>query len=193
MVTFQQTIKMQLEGLKILLVEDNGTDVMLITRQIEKIVDNPRIEVATTLEVVEKKLNDFVPNIILSDYNLPTCTGMEVLELSRRISPATTFIFVTGTINDEELAANTILSGASGYILKKHINILGEKLKPFFAAAQKNSSTSEIVRERVEQSRRTIAQIEEFLKNASLENLSHQEGIAKIREDLKKMRRDYGL
>ena len=193
MVTFQQTIKMQLEGLKILLVEDNGNDVVLITRQIEKIVDNPQIEVATTLEVVKKKLNDFVPNIILCDYNLPTCTGMEVLELSRRISPSTTFIFVTGTINDEELAANTILSGASGYILKKNINLLSEKLKPFFTAAQKNSSTSEIVRERVEQSRKTIAQIEEFLKNASLENLSHQEGIAKIREDLKKMKRDYDI
>ena len=184
---------MELEGLKILLVEDNGNDVMLITRQIQKIVENPQIEVATTLEMIEKKLANFFPNIILCDYNLPTCTGMEVLELSRRISPATTFIFVTGTINDEELAADTILSGASGYILKKNINLLGEKLKPYFLAAKKNSATSEIVRQRVEESRRTISRIEEFLKNASMENLTHQEGIAKIREDLKKMRRDYDI
>lgn len=184
---------MELEGLKILLVEDNGSDVVLITRQIEKVVKDPQIKVATTLNTVEVQLKQFIPNIILCDYNLPTCTGMEVLELSRKVSPLTTFIFVTGTINDEELAANTILSGASGFILKKHINNLGEKLKPYFVAVKKNSTTSEVVRQRVEESRRTISKIEEFLKNASKENLSHQEGIAKIREDIQKMKRDYGI
>ncbi|RZS99856.1 response regulator [Aquimarina brevivitae] len=182
---------MDVESLKILLVEDNAEDVALVTRQIQKIVDQPKIEIATTLDSIKEVVNSFIPNIILCDYNLPTCSGMEVLELCRNISPATTFIFVTGTINDEELAANTILNGASGYLLKKNINQLHQKLRPYFVAASKNSPTTEIIRGRVEETRETIRKIEEFLKHASIENLSHQKGIIKIREDLKKLKGDY--
>ena len=59
---------------------------------------------------------DRKPDIIISDYQLPSYTGMDVLEYAQKKSPMTAFIF--STIQDEEIAANTILNGASVYILK---------------------------------------------------------------------------
>ena len=107
--------------LRILLVEDNDTDALLIQRHLRKLVESPQIEVVEDLEACRHQLVNFVPDLVLSDYNLPTCTGMEVLKLSQEIDPELPLIFITGTIDDEELAANTILAGASGYILKKNM------------------------------------------------------------------------
>ena len=132
-------------SLRILLVEDNEADAVLIERQINKIVEKPTLEVVDNLVEVRDRLVNFVPDVVLSDYNLPTCTGLDVLELVKEYDPELGFIFITGTINDEELAANTILSGASGYILKKHINNLGEKLEPLLKKVMLNMVSQEAI------------------------------------------------
>ena len=103
-------------ALKILLVEDYEIDADLITMQIHKIVENPEIKVVDNVEDCNNKLHNFVPDVVISDYNLPTCTGLDILKLVKKFDENLAFIFVTGTIDDDELAANTILSGASGFI-----------------------------------------------------------------------------
>ncbi|WP_378186574.1 response regulator [Aquimarina sp. W85] len=177
--------------IKILLIEDNDTDVFLIKRQIDKIASNTVIQTAIDLSEIEAKLRVFTPDIILCDYNLPRCTGMEVLELIRNSSPATTFIFVTGSINNEELAANTILNGASGYILKKDMANLHSKLLPYFQAVDKNSAVRNSAKRRIDESKEAVAIIEEFLKNSFEENQIHKESISKIKEDLFKLKTKY--
>ena len=110
------------EPLQILMVEDNPSDSTLIKREISKIAENATISVCNNLRDFKLALSNLKPDLILSDYNLPTCTGLDILELAQEVAPSVTFIFITGTINDEELAADTILNGASGYILKKNIS-----------------------------------------------------------------------
>lgn len=123
---------MILEKLKILIVEDDFIDYQLITHQIVKVLKSPSIAHATNFLEFTNELKAKTPDIIISDYNLTGCSGMDILNYAMEKFPTKYFIFLTGTINDEEIAANTILNGASGYILKKNMPQLSEKLKPHF-------------------------------------------------------------
>ncbi|MFI8379952.1 response regulator [Leeuwenhoekiella sp. NPDC079379] len=179
------------EPLQILMVEDNPSDSTLIRREISKVAENATISVCNNLSDFELAVENLKPDLILSDYNLPTCTGLEVLEMAQQLAPSVTFIFITGTINDEELAADTILNGASGYILKKNISTLHKRLEPYLKAISNNGPYINPVRQRILESKKLVSDIELFLENFSKENMSHRDGMHKIQEDLKRLKIGY--
>ena len=179
------------ETLKVLLVEDNPADVTLIKREIFKADPNAEVEVCKNLNEFRSLVAATTPDLILSDYKLPTCSGLEVLEEAQEIAPSVTFLFVTGAINDEELAADTILNGASGFILKKNISNLHKRLEPYFNAITNNGHLVHPVRKKILESKRLVKDIELFLENFSKENMSHREGMLKIQEDLKRLKTGY--
>lgn len=179
------------EALKILMVEDNPADVTLIKREVSKIAENAEVSVCNTLSDFKKIIVSNPPDLIISDYNLPTCSGLEILESAQRLVPSVTFLFITGTINDEELAADTILNGASGYILKKNISVLHKRLEPYLNAIAKNGPMMHPVRKKIVESKKLVKDIEVFLENFSRENMSHREGMLKIQEDLKRLKSGY--
>lgn len=178
--------------LRILLVEDLETDASLIKRQINKIVKSAEIEVVDNLEDCKRVLLNFAPDVVLSDYNLPTCNGLEVLEMVKKYDEGIDFIFITGTINDEELAANTILNGASGYILKKHMNYLSEKLEPLLKKVVINMSGRVELRERIRENKITVNQIYDYLDKINQDNSEHQQNIRKIKEAINQFNMDNG-
>jgi response regulator of citrate/malate metabolism len=177
-------------SLRILLVEDHKTDAELIIRQIHKIVKSPLIEVTDNLEGCKELLLKFAPDVVLSDYNLPQCTGLDIMELVRDHDENIDFIFITGTINDEELAANTILNGASGYILKKHMNYLGEKLEPLFKKVLINMVAKDDLRERIRNNKITVNEIYDYLDKINADNAEHRQNIDKIRNAINQFRID---
>src|SRR5437660_385693 len=63
------------------------------------------------------------PELILSDYSLPGFNGHDALEIARERCPETPFIFVTGTMG-EEVAIETLKSGATDYVLKTRLSRL---------------------------------------------------------------------
>ena len=130
------------EALKILIVEDDENDYILLERQIRKIVDNPTIVRVIYFSDFTKAFETLHPDIIISDYKLKDCDGLEILEHTISKRPDITFLFVTGTFKNEQIAENTILSGATGYILKKDINTMNVKLLPYFTdvVSKKESS-----------------------------------------------------
>ncbi len=74
--------------------------------------------------------NDFINileteniDIILSDYNLPDFNGNDALKFAREKYPHIPFIFISGTIGDDA-AINTILNGATDYVLKNKLERL---------------------------------------------------------------------
>ena len=177
-------------SLRILLVEDLETDAALIQRQIKKIVKTPKIEVTDNLEDCQELLVNFAPDVVLSDYNLPTCTGLDIMEMVKKYDDKIAFIFITGTIQDEELAANTILNGASGYILKKHMNNLAEKLKPLLKKVVINMVARDELRERIRDNKITVNQIYDYLDKINEDNAEHRENIEKIRNAINQFRLD---
>lgn len=69
------------------------------------------------------QLKDHPPALILSDYSLPGFNGHDALEIALQKCPQTPFIFVTGTMG-EEVAIQTLKSGATDYVLKTRLSRL---------------------------------------------------------------------
>lgn len=114
--------------LKILMVEDLFSDAELIKHQIKK------SGIQFTDLIVDKKesyilaLQEFRPDIILSDYSLPSFSGLQALQIREELAPAIPFILVTGTIN-EETAVEVMKAGADDYIIKEHIVRIAPAIK----------------------------------------------------------------
>lgn len=115
--------------LKILLLEDLKSDQELIKRAVMNVAPKAVFVVAQNKEEFEDKIGWVAPDLILSDYHLPDYNGLEALLLVRSKMPFVPFIFITGMLNDEEKAAEAILKGGSGYILKNDLASLPRKLE----------------------------------------------------------------
>lgn len=57
-------------------------------------------------------------DVIFGDYSLPDFDGMAALKIAKQIRPELPFIFVSGTLG-EELAIESLKSGATDYVLKQ--------------------------------------------------------------------------
>ena len=110
--------------LKILFVEDVLSDAELMWHEIEKSkISFSKIVVDKRADYLEY-LNDFEPDLIISDYSLPQFDGMRALLLRNELAPLVPFILVTGSIN-EEIAVECMKAGADDYILKDNLSRLG--------------------------------------------------------------------
>ncbi|PWB69633.1 MAG: hypothetical protein C3F07_19110 [Anaerolineales bacterium] len=112
------------EPIRILIIEDLETDIELAQREIRRSIKNSIFQNVSTRKDFLEALNNFNPDIILSDYSMPRFDGMKALELTLEHSPLTPFIIWTGSMS-EEVAAECIKAGANNYVLKENIKRLG--------------------------------------------------------------------
>ena len=170
--------------LRILLVEDLDSDAELIMRYIKRIAEDPIFRVVDDLIAFKDALINFSPDIIISDYNLPTCTGLEVLQLATSIDDSIPFIFLTGTIEDEELAVNTILTSTFGFILKKNMNELDVHLKPLLKKAVFNMQKDDHLREQIRENKIAVRQIYSYLEELNADNEQQNESIIRLKSSI---------
>jgi diguanylate cyclase (GGDEF)-like protein/PAS domain S-box-containing protein len=107
-------------ALHILLIEDTAVDAMLIERTLKKDFPNCCLICVDTRVDYIKAIQERIPDVILSDYALPSFDGMSALKIALELVPDVPFIIVTGTIN-EETAVECIKAGAWDYILKDRL------------------------------------------------------------------------
>ena len=112
-----------MEKLKILVLEDNHSDAELVKYHASTLDFDCEFRHANSRESFLETLENFIPDIILSDYNLNGYTGMQALEHCFSIFPNMPFIIVTGTLGDE-LAVKIIKDGANDFVLKKNLTQL---------------------------------------------------------------------
>jgi two-component system, cell cycle sensor histidine kinase and response regulator CckA len=67
-------------------------------------------------------------DIILADYRLPSCTGIDALREARQRCPGTPFLIVSGTIG-EQAAIEAMKCGATDYVLKQWPERLGPAVR----------------------------------------------------------------
>ncbi len=115
---------MERKELRILILEDVTTDAELIKDELTEAGT-----VFTSCCVKDKgpylkALDEFSPDIILSDYSLPSFDGLSALKLAVRKCPDVPFIFVSGALG-EETAIELLKQGATDYVLKSRLSRLG--------------------------------------------------------------------
>ncbi len=111
-------------ALRILIVEDLSTDAELCEREIQKIFPHSVFRCVETREDYLAELDSFQPDMILSDYKMPSFDGMTALKLALERVPETPFIIITGSMN-EETAVDCMKAGAWDYVIKEHMKRLG--------------------------------------------------------------------
>mgnify|MGYP001605868699 CR=1 FL=1 len=147
---------------RVILLEDQDDDALLIERELKRggiaftarrAVDRPSFIAA---------LQELQMDLILSDNRLlGGFTGSQALELAVEASPATPFVFVSGTIG-EEAAIETMCQGATDYVIKDHL----ARLIPVVKRALRESAGS---RERARLER-------EILQAQKMESLGRMAG-----------------
>lgn len=109
--------------IRILHLEDSLVDAELIARMLRKGEPDCVIQHVETREAFIKSLEEFKPDIILADYQLPDFDGMQALAIAKTDYPEIPFIFVTGKLG-EDIAVDTLKKGASDYIIKDRMTRL---------------------------------------------------------------------
>jgi PAS domain S-box-containing protein len=124
----REVMKIMEKELKILTVEDTPEDLELIQNRLKKDGINYSYLNVETRENFIEALNEFQPDIILSDFTLPAFDGLSAIELTKELSPLTPIIIVTASKN-EETAVECIKKGAEDYIIKENISRIGFAVK----------------------------------------------------------------
>jgi PAS domain S-box-containing protein len=116
------------ERIRVLHLEDVSTDAELIQDKIKeeplefdfKTVDNEKDFV--------RDLNDYNPDLIFSDFNLPDINGQIALEIVKNNKPELPVIIITSKV-DEETAVELMKAGAKDYVLKENLTRLWPAIK----------------------------------------------------------------
>lgn len=111
------------KDIHILMLEDDAADAELTRFALRKGGLRFSVSRVETREEYLKGLTERTPELILSDYSLPGFNGHDALNIAREKCPETPFIFVTGTMG-EEVAIETLKSGATDYVLKTRLSRL---------------------------------------------------------------------
>lgn len=114
--------------IKILIVEHNSNDIELLQHELKKSGLKYESEVVQNEVDFTNALNNFVPDIILSDFNLPSFSGEMAFKIKQELTPDTPFILISGAIGDEN-AIELIKNGVTDYVLKDKLFSLIPKIK----------------------------------------------------------------
>jgi PAS domain S-box-containing protein len=123
--------------LKILFIEDLPSDVDLAVLELRR--EKIKFEHTTVCTEVDliKALNEFKPDLIISDYMMPSFNGLQALKITKGFDPEIPFILYTGSVN-EETAVECIKAGAQDYIIKEHMTRLPFAVKEALEQVQIN-------------------------------------------------------
>ncbi len=113
--------------IRILILEHDPNDLELLQYELKKGNLPYTYLVVQTRDEFEKALNSFKPEIILSDYSLPTFDGATAFRIKEEIASDIPFIIVSGTIGEEN-AVELIKTGVTDYILKDKLFTVHTKI-----------------------------------------------------------------
>lgn len=137
-----------MEMLRILILEDSPEDLDLVERELKRGGITFTSVVVKKREEYEKALNEFAPDIILSDHSLPQFNSIEAMKIWKDFQAAhgTTipFILITGSVS-EEFAVQSIKSGAGDYILKDRLKRLPTSIKGALEKASMERERQEFI------------------------------------------------
>jgi len=138
-----------LPTIRILQVEDDPLDAELIQAELEADGINYEVRLVDDEAAYTACLEEFEPDIVLSDLSLPGFSGQRALELLRGRHEDLPFIYVSATLG-EEAAVEALRNGATDYILKQNPTRLASAVRRALAEAEavraKRRAEAELIR-----------------------------------------------
>ncbi len=131
-------------SLRVLHVEDNSDDAMLVERALERHFNVQVVRVETSTEM-EHALGTGQFDLVLCDFNLPQFSAESALTLTHQNDTNTPCIVISGSITEDQ-AVRLMESGARDYLQK-------ESLQRLVPAIRREMRDARIRRERVESDR----------------------------------------
>ena len=111
------------KSLRILHLEDDPDFVSLVSAMLKNEGLPADLTSAKNLDEFLSALREDGFDLILADYSLPTCNGLQALQVARQKYPETPFVLISGTIG-EQAAIECLRCGATDYVLKNKIERL---------------------------------------------------------------------
>jgi two-component system, cell cycle response regulator len=160
----------KVQRLKLLIIEDDPDQRELIRETLEeRFGAGTVVAVGSSAEALAQELGAF--DLVLSDYNLPDATGMQLLaDIQQRCS--TPVIMVTGE-NVGRIAAEAIRRGATDYVVK-----FGDYLFTIPLVVEKNLAVAKVRQE----NNRLRSQLETALSEVQEKNAQLEKSLRKIEE-----------
>jgi len=157
--------------IRILIVEDAVSDAELLKLELHKGKILFTSIVVDTKKAFIDALDNFIPDMILSDYALPSFDGISAMLLAQTKCPDVPFIFVTGALG-EELAIEALRSGATDYVFKNNLI----RIVPAVTRALTEANTRAKRRKADEELKNAYVELKtlDTLKSNIIANISHE-------------------
>ncbi len=136
--------------LSILMFEDNPFDAKLAASSMQEQGLDAKLQVTELLPEFERLLANEGLDVIVSDFRLPTASGLDALRVAKEKRPDLPFIFFSGTVG-EEFAVDALRRGASDFVVKAHMKRLAPAILRALEekGAQKRSRVAELLQQRL--------------------------------------------
>ena len=108
------------QELKLLLVEDSPEDSEQILAELRRAGYALIFERVEEIDSLEKALSQNDWDLIISDYGMPSFSGLDALRVAQREAPDIPFILVSGSVG-EELAVQAMKAGVHDYLFKDRL------------------------------------------------------------------------
>jgi len=128
---------------RILILEDDSWDAELAQRLLTGAGLDFTAMVVDTRASFTEQLAAFRPDIILSDFHLPSFSGEMALEIAQERCPQIPFIIWSGVLGDEA-AVGLIKQGATDYILKDRPARLASAIQRALAEAEQRAYLAQL-------------------------------------------------
>lgn len=149
------------KSLKILIVEDNQLDQLLIQRALSKSDLNYTSIAIDNRAAFLDALENFNPTIILCDYSIPQFGALVALDILNQKKLTIPLIIVTGTLTDE-MAVECLKKGAVDYVIKDKIVRLPSAIK-IALDLKKSQQDRTVAEERLRQNEKQLQVITDIL------------------------------
>lgn len=114
---------MNLSHINLLIVEDSEEDAELLVHFLKKNNFTIDYQIVDTAEKLQEKLDEFNFDLVISDFSMPSFSGLEALKIVEKHDPLLPFILISGYINQQQ-ESEILKHGANEVILKNNLNRL---------------------------------------------------------------------